>query len=92
VKKKLPRPLQWWRRLPQKTRIRLIAGIFLILAGTEAVVLAPQIFEMAFLIDALGFTFVAGAALLSLQIYLAQIRQILSAVFQWLTESARTKL
>lgn len=54
--------------MPQKTRIRLIAGVLLALLGTEAIILAPWAFEMAFLVDLFGAgffdVFVLGVILL----------------------------
>jgi hypothetical protein len=51
----------WWRGLPTKTRVKWIAGALLVLAGAEVVVMAPFIFELAVLIDAVGVMFVLAA-------------------------------
>lgn len=93
---KLPNPIRWWRRLPRKTRIRLIAGVLLALLGTEAILLAPWAFEMAFLIDLFGAgffdVFVLGFVLLWYSQAVAFVRALwirISGVFRMMSPSGR---
>ena len=72
----IPNLLTWWRRLPRKTRVRLIACVFLELAGTEVVFVAPHILELAAMIDVLGFTFVPGAMLTSIKMWWSQVEGV----------------
>ncbi|HEY8995010.1 MAG TPA: hypothetical protein VIM71_10135 [Lacunisphaera sp.] len=56
----------WWRSLPPKTRVKWIASMLLLFTGTEILVLAPAIIELAVLIDAFGLLFVVTAVRASL--------------------------
>jgi hypothetical protein len=51
----------WWRGLPTKTRVKWISGTLVVLAGAEVAVMAPFIFELAVLVDAVGVMFVLAA-------------------------------
>jgi hypothetical protein len=81
---KIPNLLQWWRDLPQKTRIRLIACIFLVLAGPEVVILAAPILEVAAMVDLLGLAFFATAILASVQVWYLQLRGMGNLLRDWL--------
>jgi len=76
----IPNLLNWWRSLPTKTRVRLIACVFLALAGTEVLFIAPHILELAAMIDALGFAFVAGAIATSIKMWCSQVKGLIRRV------------
>src|SRR4051812_13135034 len=71
---KFPNIVGWWKRIPRTTCIRIIAAALLVFAGTEALLLAPQIFEMAVMIDAFGSTFLVATLFSSFQTPLLQLR------------------
>jgi len=70
----------WWRGLPQKTRVRLIASVLLIFAGTELFVLAPAIFDIALMIDVGGLVFVLAALRSSVSVSMLQLRMAMTVV------------
>ncbi len=78
----------WWRGLPTETRVKWIASILLVFAGTEALVLAPFIFDLAALIDAFGILFVlaagrasVGQSLIGLALQLRRVLGFVRALF-----------
>ena len=72
----------WWRRLPQKTRVQLIATVLLVLAGTEVLVLAPYVVDIAVMIDVGGLALVLAALRSSLGVSLVQLHTVLSVVLR----------
>ena len=73
---KFPAPRAWWRKLPQKTRVHLIASVLLVFAGTEIFILAPYFYEIAVMIDVFGSAFVLAAAAASVRMTLLRIREL----------------
>jgi hypothetical protein len=69
----------WWRSLPQKTRVQLIASVLLVFAGTEVFVLAPYIFDIALMIDVGGLVVVIAAFRSSVSVSMMQLRALLWA-------------
>jgi hypothetical protein len=65
---------EWWHRLPQKTRVNLIATLLLVFAGTEVLVLAPAILDIAAMIDVFGMAMIVAAIRSSISVSLSQIR------------------
>lgn len=63
-----------WRGLPQKTRVQLIASVLLVFAGTEVLVLAPYIFDIAVMIDIGGLVVVVAALRSSVSVSILQLR------------------
>jgi len=78
---KLSNPIQWWHRLPQTTRIRLIAGVLLVLFFTEAFVFAPWAFDVATLIDLLGVGFFDAFLLAPFILYASQTVTFLKSLW-----------
>ncbi len=74
----IPNPFKWWRRLPQRTRVRIIAAIILIVVGAEAIVLAPGIVEIAILVDSMGVVFVVLAFLAYAKVSILYLRHTLT--------------
>lgn len=72
----------WWRSLPQKKRVQLIASVLLVFAGTEVFVLAPYILDIAVMIDVGGLVVVIAAFRSSVSVSMMQLRALLSAVFK----------
>jgi len=70
----------WWRRLPQKTRVWLIASVLLVFAGTEVLVLAPYILDIAIMIDVGGLVLVLAALRSSVSDTMMQLRAGLRVV------------
>jgi hypothetical protein len=70
----------WWRGLPQKTRVKLMASVLLVFAGTEVLVLAPYIFDIALMIDVCGFVVVAAALRASVSVSMMQVRDLVMTV------------
>ena len=70
----------WWRRLPQKKRVQIIASLLLIFAGTETLFLAPYIFDIALMIDVGGLVVVFSMLRSSLVDSLFQIRVLISVI------------
>lgn len=62
------------RGLPQKTRVQLIASVLLVFAGTEVLVLAPYIFDIAVMIDVGGLVVVVAALRSSVSVSIMQLR------------------
>src|SRR5687768_550920 len=71
---KFPNPRAWWRKLPKKTRVQVIASVLLVFAGTEILVLAPYVFEIAAMIDLFGLAFVFAAVSSSIRLCLDRIK------------------
>lgn len=66
--------------MPRGTRIRIIMAFGLLLAGTEAAALAPQIFDIAVMIDVFGLTFMLAVFLkLPFWYFLARFRRLYAA-------------
>ncbi len=72
----------WWRRLPQKTRVHLIASALLVFAGTEIFVLAPYLFDIALIIDVGGLTLVLAALRSSMSASMMQLRALVTAIMK----------
>lgn len=70
---KLPNLKTWWRGLPQNKRVKLIAAVLLLFAGTEVLVMAPFVLDLALLIDTVGVLFVLATAWASFAASMAQI-------------------
>ena len=75
-------PLSWWRQLPQKTRVRIIVGICLALAGIEFWFIAPHIIEMSILVDTLGWAFAFAAVRTSFVLWAMQVRDAWASMFR----------
>lgn len=73
IRKKLS---TWWRSYPQKKRVKIIASVLLIFAGSEALILAPVIFDIALMIDIGGLAFVLTVLRASVSASMIQIRSI----------------
>ena len=80
----------WWRCLPKKTRVRLLVCVLVVFVGSEFIVLAPEIFEIAVLIDALGLAFAVTMVSASIQLSLLQLTQFSTTVISRLNRVART--
>jgi hypothetical protein len=70
----------WWRSLPQKTRVQVIASLLLVFAGTEIIVLAPYIFDIALMLDVGGLVFVLAALRSSVSGSMMQLRALMTAL------------
>ena len=64
--------------MPQKTRVKLIVTVLLLLAGTEMFVLAPYIFDLALMIDVGGLVFVLAAVRASVSVSAIQLRELVA--------------
>lgn len=64
----------WWRSYPQKKRVKIIASVLLIFAGSEAIILAPVLFDIALMIDIGGMAFVLTAIRSSVSVSMMQAR------------------
>jgi hypothetical protein len=70
----------WWQRLPQKTRVHLIATVLLVFAGTEVLVLAPAILDIAAMIDVFGMAMIVAAIRSSVSVSIAQLRDLIAGL------------
>lgn len=48
----------WWSKVPQKRRVQVIAFVLLMFAGSEVLVLAPFMLDLAVTIDLFGMAMV----------------------------------
>lgn len=76
--------------MPQKTRVQLIAAALLVLAGTEAFVLAPYILDIALLIDVGGLVVIVAALRSSISVSLMQLRAFAATFAKTLFSIYRT--
>ena len=67
-------------KLPQKTRVQLIAAVLLVFTGTEIFVLAPYVFDIALMIDVGGMVIVVAALRSSVSVSMMQLRALVTAV------------
>jgi hypothetical protein len=74
-------PITWWKSLPQNTRVRILVGICLSLAGIEFWFIAPHVIEMSLLVDTLGWTFALAAMRTSFVLWALQIRDAWLSVY-----------
>jgi hypothetical protein len=70
----------WWRSLPQKTRVKLIASVLLVFAGTEVFVLAPYIIDIALMIDVGGLVLVLAALRSSVSVSMMDLRSLMTVI------------
>jgi hypothetical protein len=85
----LQRLNRWWHRLPQKTRIQLIASVLLVFAGTEVLVLAPYVLDIAAMIDVFGLAMIAAAIKSSFSVSLLQLRELAHTTARPLVAASR---
>jgi hypothetical protein len=71
-----------WRGLPQKTRVQLIASVLLVFTGTEVLVLAPYIFDIAVMIDLGGLVVVVTALRSSVSVSIMQLRALATVIMK----------
>jgi hypothetical protein len=78
-----------WHSLPRKTRVKLIAAVLLVFAGTEVLTLAPYIFDIALMIDVCGFVFVIAACRASVSVSMMELRELVITTARplfWISE------
>ena len=80
----------WWRSVPQKTRVKLIVMMLLLFAGTEMIVLAPYILDIAVMIDVGGLIFVLAAIRASVSLSAMQLRESMAMMAKPLFAVSRT--
>ena len=79
----------WWSRVPQKTRVRLIASVLLVFAGSEVLVLAPFVVDLALTIDLFGMAMIVALIRSSLSVSVVQLVDAFSAVLRPLAATFR---
>lgn len=72
----------WWRRYPQKKRVKIIAAVLIIFAGSEAIILAPIMFDIALMIDIGGMAFVFAAIRSSVRVSMMQLRSLARSILK----------